>query len=95
MDFDALEVTPEIEEKLWAKHQVFVDGVAQVLFNPHVEKRKPGDPQRRYIYGRTVAGRYLFLVVERVGPRRYFLLTAIDMDRGEREKYGARLKKSS
>lgn len=95
MDFDELEVTPEIEEKLWVKHRMRVDEVEEVLLNPHIEKRKPGDQQRRYIYGRTVAGRYVFMVVERLGPRRYFLLTAMDMDRGERRKYGARLKKTS
>ena len=95
MDVDELEVTPAIEEKLWVKHRVLVAEVEEVLLNPHIEKRKPGDQQRRYIYGRTVAGRYLFLVVERLGPRRYFLLTAMDMDRGERRKYGARLKKTS
>ncbi len=52
MDFDELEVTPEIEEKLWVKHRVLVDEVEEVLFNPHIEKRKPGDRQRRYVYGR-------------------------------------------
>ena len=95
MDFDELEVTPEIEEKLWEKHRVLVDEVEEVLLNPRIEKRKPGDQKRRYIYGRTDAGRYLFIVVEQLGSRRFFLLTAMDMDRGERKKYGARLKKTS
>jgi uncharacterized protein len=95
VDFDELEVTPEIEEKLWVKHRVLVDEVEEALLNLHIEKRKPGDQKRRYIYGRTTAGRYLFIVVEQLGPRRFFLLTAMDMDRGERRKYGTRLKKTS
>jgi len=95
VDFDELEVTPEIEEKLWVKHRVVVDEVDEALLNPHTEKRKPGDAKRRYIYGRTNAGRYLFIVVEQLKPRHFFLLTAMDMDKGERRKYGARLKKIS
>ena len=95
MDFDELEVAPEIEEKLWVKHRVLVDEVEEALLNSHIEKRKPGDQKRRYLYGRTTAGRYLFIVVEQLGPRRFFLLTAMDMDRGERRKYGTRLKKTS
>ena len=95
MDFDDLEVDLEIEEKLWVKHRVTVEEVEEALFNPHIEKRKPGDRKRRYIYGRTDAGRYLFMVVEQLGPRHFFLLTAMDMDKGERRKYGTRLKKTS
>jgi len=95
VDFDELEVTLEIEEKIWIKHQVTVDEVEEALFSPHIEKRKPGDQKRRYIYGRTDAGRYLFVVVEQLGPRHFFLLTAMDMDRGERKKFGTRLKKIS
>lgn len=64
MNFDELEVTPAIEEKLWVKHRVLVDEVEEALLNSHIEKRKPGDQKRRYIYGRTTAGRYLFIVVE-------------------------------
>lgn len=95
MDFDELEVTPEIEEKLWVKHRVTVDEVEEVLLNHHIEKRKPGDRKRRYIYGRADGGRYLFVVVEPLGPRRFFLLTAMDMDQGERRIYGPRIKKNS
>ncbi len=62
MEFDELEVTLEIEEKIWIKHHVTVDEVEEALLKPHIEKRKPGDPKRRYIYGRTDAGRYLFTV---------------------------------
>ena len=93
MDFDELEITPAIEEKLWVKHRVTVDEVEEALLNPHIEKRKPGDTRRRYIYEKTEAGRYLFVVVEQLAPRHFFLLTAMDMDQGERKKYGARLKK--
>ena len=95
MDFDELEVAPEIEEKLWVKHRITVDEVEEALLNPHIEQRKPGDRKRRYVYGRTDGGRYLFVVVERLGLRRFFLLTAMDMDKGERRKYGSRLKEIS
>jgi uncharacterized DUF497 family protein len=95
VDFDELEVTLEIEEKIWIKRQVTVDEVEEALLNRHIEKRKPGDQKRRYIYGRTDAGRYLFIVVEQLGLRHFFLLTAMDMDKGERKKYGTQLKKIS
>lgn len=90
-----MEVTLEIEEKIWIKHRVTVDEVEEALLKLHIEKRKPGDRKRRYIYGRTNAGRYLFIVVEQLGSRHFFLLTTMDMDRGERKKYGTRLKKTS
>ena len=93
MEFDELEVASEIEEKIWLKHRVTVDEVEEAIFNNHIEKRKPGDRRRRYIYRRTHAGRYLFIVVEYLGPQHFFLLTAMDMDQGERRKYGAHLKK--
>jgi hypothetical protein len=93
VDFDDLEVAPEIEEKLWVKHRMTVDEVEEALLNPHIEKRKPGDQKRRYVYARTDGGRYVFIVVERLSPRHFFLLTAMDMDKGERRKYGPRLKK--
>lgn len=94
MDFDDLEITAAIEEKLWIKHRVTVNEVEEVLLNSHIEKRKPGDRKRRYLYGKTDAGRYLFVVVEQLSLRHFFLLTAMDMDQGERKKYGARLKKT-
>ena len=95
MDFDSLEIAPYIEEKIWVKHRITIDEVEEAVRNPHIEKRKPGDDTRRYIYGRTNGGRYLFVVVERLRPRHFFLLTAMDMDKGERRKYGAQLKKPS
>jgi hypothetical protein len=95
VDFDELEVTPDIEEKLWVKHRITVAEVEEALLNPHIEKRKPGDHKRRYVYGRTDGGRYLFTVVEQLSPRRFFLLTAMDMDKGEHRKYGPHLKKIS
>lgn len=64
VDFDEVEISPTIEEKLWVKHRVTVEEVEEALLNPHIEKRKPGNRKRRYIYGRTEAGRYLFMVME-------------------------------
>ncbi|MGH7960342.1 MAG: BrnT family toxin [Candidatus Binatia bacterium] len=95
MDFDEVEISPAIEEKLWIKHRVTVEEVEEALLNPHIEKRKPGSRKRRYVYGRTESGRYLFMVVEHIALRRFFLLTAMDMDQGERKKYGRQLKKTS
>ncbi len=53
MEFDDLEIAPAIEEKLWVKHRVTISEIEEAFNNPHIEKRKPGDQKRYYIYGRT------------------------------------------
>ncbi|MGH8611727.1 MAG: hypothetical protein ACREYF_06715 [Gammaproteobacteria bacterium] len=88
-----LEVTDEILEKLWNKHRVVLDEVIECLLGYTIRHVKPGDNSRLYIYGRSEGGRYLFVVLERLAPMSFFLLSARSMPLGERRKYGKALKK--
>jgi uncharacterized DUF497 family protein len=90
-----LEVTDDILEKLWSKHQVVLDEAIECLLGYTIRRAKPGDASRLYIYGRSEGGRYLFVVLERLAPRRFFLLSARNMTPGERRKYGKTLKENS
>jgi uncharacterized DUF497 family protein len=90
-----LEVLDEILEKLWSKHQVVLDEVIECLLGYTIRRAKPGDASRLYIYGRNEGGRYLFVVLERLAPRRFFLLSARSMTSGERRKYGKTLKENT
>jgi uncharacterized DUF497 family protein len=90
-----LEVTDEILEKIWSKHQVVLDEVIECLLGYTIRRSKPGAASRLYIYGRSGGGRYLFVVLERLAPRSFFLLSARDMTTGERRKYGQTLKENT
>ena len=78
-----LEVIDEILDKLSSKHLGYT-----------IRRAKPGDTRRLYVYGRSEGGRYLFVVLERVVPRSFFLLSARAMTVGERKKYGQALKEN-
>jgi uncharacterized DUF497 family protein len=88
-----LEVTDEILDKLWSKHRVVLDEVIECLLGYTLRRAKPGDDRRLYVYGRSRGGRYMFVVLERLAPRSFFLLSARGMVTGERRKYGQALKK--
>ncbi len=89
-----LEVTDEILDKLWSKHRVVLDEVIECLLGYTIRRAKPGDTRRLYVYGRSEGGRYLFVVLERLVPRSFFLLSARGMIVGERRKYGQALKEN-
>ena len=89
-----LEVTDEILEKLWSKHRVVLDEVIECLLGYTIRRVKPGDSGRLYVYGRSEGGRYLFIVLERLAPRSFFLLSVRSMTLGERRKYGKTLKEN-
>jgi hypothetical protein len=89
-----LEVTDEILEKLENKHRVALDEVIECVLGYTIRRAKPGENSRLYIYGRSDGGRYLFVVLERLAPRSFFLLSARSMTPGERRKYGKALKEN-
>ena len=62
------------------------------IYNSPLETR---GRRRLYIYGRSGGGRYLFVVLERLAPRSFFLLSARGMTPGERRKYGQTLKEDT
>jgi len=75
-----------------AEHNVTIDEVLEVLessrfFSPRWRRDK------RYVFGQTEAGRYLFIVVGRRRTGELWLVTARDMNERERRLYGRRAEK--
>lgn len=83
----------DIIEKLAWKHQVTADEVEEVFDNnPHfrfiAKGRKRRDENLYAAYGRTDAGRYLTLFFIHKPGRLALIISARDMDRKERKRYG-------
>ncbi len=82
-----LEIASDVVAKLWRKHKVLPTEAREAFERREQPKRGPTTPRgtRVYaMYGRTYAGRRLFLVVERVptpgSPIRAILKTAYEAD---------------
>jgi hypothetical protein len=69
-----------------ANHSVRPDEVEEVAFedDPHVRK---GRQNRRYLYGQTIGGRYLFVVYVLLSKNEAKVITARDMDEKEKRLY--------
>ena len=69
-----------------ANHGVRPDEVEEVAFEdyPYIRKGKRG---RRYLYGKTLGGRYLFIVYVFADMGIAQVITARDMDDKERRLY--------
>ena len=82
---------PEIEEKLYDKHQVLVEEVEDVLFNePHVrfvEKGHHADENLYAAYGQTEAGRWLIVFFILKSEHEALVISARDMERKELQLY--------
>ncbi len=82
---------PEVEDKLWAKHNVLVEEVEEVLFDDprvrFVEKGHREDEDMYAAYGQTAAGRWLIVFFILKGGNVALPISARDMDRKERRAY--------
>ena len=88
MEFTKVECSFAVREKLYAKHGVEESEVHEALFgHSHVRRGHAGLHQ---VYGRTDAGRYLFILVRDLGAGRVRVVTARDMTMQERRRYGRR-----
>jgi len=69
-----------------AYHGVGPDEVEEVAFenDPYIRKGRRG---RRYLYGQTIGGRYLFIVYIPIRPGMVKVITARAMDEKERKLY--------
>ena len=69
-----------------ANHNVTPAEVEEVAFenSPYIRKGRRG---RRYLYGKTIGGRYLFIVYILTSGGRVQVITARDMDNKERKLY--------
>ena len=84
--------TQEVVDKIWQKHHVSADEVEEAMFDDSPAGSK-GAAGSYWVYGQTVSGRYLFIVLrKREGKGRYKVITARDMEESERKYYGKRQK---
>lgn len=87
---------PDFEDKLYEKHSVSVDDVEEALFNsspPHIrfmEKGSRKDEDLYAAYGQTIGGRYLVIFFILKSGNAALVISARDMDRKERRRYGRR-----
>jgi len=88
MRFTEIECSLAVAEKLWAKHQIDLAEVDELLTGDAWLRRGRGGLY--YILGRTEAGRYLFAVFRDLGGGNARLVTAREMDKAERRAYQRR-----
>jgi uncharacterized DUF497 family protein len=88
MEFIDVECSPAVRDKLHAKHGVEEGEVHEALFgHTHLRRGRGGLYQ---VYGRTDAGRYLFVAIRDLGRGQVRVVTARDMTIQERRRYGRR-----
>ncbi len=82
----------QVVDKIEGKHGVSPEEVEDVFYNdPSYLKAQKGRYKGEdlyYVYGRTDAGRYLFVVFIYKRSRNGLIVTARDMDPRERKRYG-------
>ncbi len=85
---------PEIEDKLFHKHNVLVEEVEEVLFNePHIRFVEKGYREAEDLYaayGQTLAGRWLIVFFILKNSHDALVLSARDMNHKERRLYARR-----
>jgi len=74
-----------------ARHGVDVDEVSDVCDNPRHLAHREGQNRFR-LYGQTLNGRYLFVVLEQIENTIFKIITARDMTNAEKQNF-RRLKK--
>jgi uncharacterized DUF497 family protein len=81
-------------DKIIRKHNVYPEEVEEALSaNPFARKLESGDVKGEDLYiafGRTQAGRYLSALFVLKRDRRALVISARDMTKSERKKYGKR-----
>lgn len=82
---------PDIVDKLAAKHGVMLTEVEEVLHaKPVIRRMKRGHRPGEDLFaalGQTVAGRYLIVFFVYKQTREALVISARDMDKGERRTY--------
>ena len=81
--------TEESEEHIWTSHKVRPAEVEEVV-NTRPRYTKVGREDTEELYGRTDAGRYLFVVLSEALDGRDYVVTARDMESNERQTYSRR-----
>lgn len=85
---------PEIEDKLFQKHNILVEEVEDILFNrPHIRFVEKGHREGEDLYaayGQTATGRWLIIFFVLKNQHQVLVISARDMDRKERRLYARR-----
>lgn len=85
MNIEEFDWREEILLKIETKHNVRAEEVEESAFGrPHVRRAESGI---YYLYGRTEAGRYLFVVFRHLGRGVIRPITARDMNEAQRRLY--------
>lgn len=94
MDIEGVIWFEDVIDKLISKHNVTTDEVEQILAdNPQIKFVETGHYQGEDVYaayGQTDSGRYLVVFFIYKLNHEAIILSARDMDRKERKKYGKR-----
>ena len=81
----------EVVEKIEREHRVYKEEVEEVFYNGPRYRKGPKGKHRGedlyYAYGRTDSGRYLFVVFVYKTNKNALIVSARDMDDGERRLY--------
>ena len=75
-----------------ARHRVNPEEVEDICFGLHISGKESG--QRYILSGQTASGRYLNVVVERVGKGLFRTITAFEMSENYKRRYRKRLRKA-
>ena len=94
VNIEELVWTPENEEHI-AEHHVTSAEVEELFFEEGPYFRRGPEENLYHVYGRSGAGRYLFVVMIQLGRGKGYVVTARDMDQKERRLYNRRAKKRS
>ncbi len=90
MDIRELEISEWVEDKIASKHGIMTAEVYEVFWNdedPLLIRRSQKVRGTYAALGRTFAGRYLMVAFRPLGEGRVKVITARDMDPGERWMY--------
>ena len=77
----------ETLEHIWTRHHLLIDDVEEAYYDT-LAKIHTGKYGRQLVYGRTQAGRYLFIVVQPIGQFVAKLITARPMTARDKRFYG-------
>ena len=79
--------TQAVVDKIWHKHRVTPEEVEEAICDDEPICHK-GTSNSYCVYGQAVSGRYLFIILKRIGKgARYKVLTARDMQDKEKRYY--------
>lgn len=87
LNANVLDVEPHVLEKIERKHGVTWDEILEACSSPRSRLRRTRSRLFK-LYGRTDAGRYLFVILAQHTFDIWFVVTARDMMPNERRQYG-------